>query len=260
MPDYINPGEELRDYLSSFYSQPSPNFLQQMDNDLMCEGELAELVYDSCLNYLLRRLIKTAEYYRRHDPSDWRMKLKGFLRDHTRLRTGTDELIRLLSRCLDAMQTEPTQLEKKQIRQRARENGHRCYLCGDVVEFQETDSYLAPSLDHMWPRATGGTSQRDNLRIAHQKCNSKLKRDFIDASDYHYEQICAVSTPDDKNFTQEMTPLYRMAVFARSNFACAVCDQPAFRVGTLRLGRVNPADSWHFLNLQGYCEKHLPNE
>jgi 5-methylcytosine-specific restriction endonuclease McrA len=260
MTDYQNPGEELREYLSSFYQQQSPHFLQKMDRDLECDGEFERLVYNSCLNYLLRRLVKTAEYYRRQHPSDWRMKMKSFLRDHTGFRTGADEIIKLLGRCLDVRDDEPTAHLKKQIRKQTLDNRHGCYLCGEAIDYQEIEIYLSPTVDHSWPRGLGGASQRFNLRVAHQKCNNDLKQDHIDASDYHYEQICAVSTPDDQDFTQEMKPLYKMAVLAKSNFGCAVCEQPAFRVGALTLGRKNPSDSWHFLNLEAYCEVHKPRK
>lgn len=258
--EYRNPGEELRAFLSSSYSQKPSDFLRKMDNDLMCDGEFEQLVYDSCLNYMLRRLIKTAEYYRRKHPSDWRMKLKSFLRDHTRLRTGIDELIRLLGICLEAMDDEPTANLKKQIHRQARESGHGCYLCGEPIDHQKIEPYLAPTVDHFWPRGVGGASGRPNLRLAHQKCNNELKQDYIDASDYHYEQICAVSSPGDQGFTQEIKPVYEMAVLAKSGFECSVCRQPAYRVGPLKLGRRNPADSWHFLNLEAYCESHQPAE
>lgn len=43
------------------------------------------------------------------------------------------------------------------------EFGTRCHLCG---------AYGATTADHLVPRAAGGSDDLDNLRPAHQSCNS----------------------------------------------------------------------------------------
>ena len=63
----------------------------------------------------------------------------------------------------------------------------RCHLCGDTVDL---DTYgqagiyggEAASVDHLTPQSYGGDDDPDNLRIAHQSCNSS--RGVQDADEY----------------------------------------------------------------------------
>ena len=52
-------------------------------------------------------------------------------------------------------------------------DGWRCQLCGEPVDMcAPAHANLAPSLDHIVPRAHGGSDEPDNLRLAHRVCNS----------------------------------------------------------------------------------------
>jgi 5-methylcytosine-specific restriction protein A len=51
------------------------------------------------------------------------------------------------------------QVNRKRILER---DGHVCWLCGRLG---------ADTVDHVIPRARGGTNEDDNLRAAHAKCN-----------------------------------------------------------------------------------------
>jgi len=94
---HSNSGEELRELLMGMYPAGTSSFLQKIDSDLMSDGTLAALFYQSCLNYLVRRLITQAEHFRRSFPSEWKLKLRAYLRNHTRYRDGrVDELVQLL--------------------------------------------------------------------------------------------------------------------------------------------------------------------
>jgi hypothetical protein len=53
-----------------------------------------------------------------------------------------------------------------------------------------------------------------------------------------------------------MTREYEIALWAKSNFKCKICGKPASNVGKLKLSRINLDDSWHFLNIDAYCEQH----
>jgi hypothetical protein len=48
-----------------------------------------------------------------------------------------------------------------------------CYLCGTDLEFDATDMPTSFSLDHVWPQAYGGNSDRENLLQACKSCNEK---------------------------------------------------------------------------------------
>lgn len=260
-----NPGEVLRGFLVNIYPLKEHTFVHEMDDDFMSDGELVKTFYYSCINYLVRRLITTAEHYRRRFPPDlhgsnrYKSELKKFLKDYTRYNDRQlDKLVTLLHECLAASDRlpSPTTISKK--RARASEQNHYCYICGREVNYQHSGEHNNATIDHIWPRAMGGLSDNDNLQVACEACNSRYKKDYIDAADFHFEEISLISTSYEEYSGKEKNRAYEVAVFARTNYKCAVCGQPAYRLGELKIGRIEPNDSWHFLNLQAYCSEHAP--
>jgi 5-methylcytosine-specific restriction endonuclease McrA len=260
MPDF-NPGQELRDFLTELNPIGTNTFLEKMDNDLMSDGKLVNTFYSSCINYLVRRLITTAEFYRRKYPSEWKLRLRKFLRDYTRYRDRhIDTLILLLSKCLSARDASPADVDKRRLRREAQRHGYNCYICGEEMDYVDSEIWNYATVDHMWPTALGGLSDFDNLMLGCKRCNNEHKQDYLDASDYHYEEMSLVSDQGDDNFSSEMKRKYRVAINAKTEWSCTVCGQPAYRVGTLELGRIEPEDSWHFLNVEPYCARHSPKD
>jgi hypothetical protein len=53
-----------------------------------------------------------------------------------------------------------------------------CHLCGELVPLglRGTTLPLAPELDHVVPLSRGGAHAKENVRLAHRKCNN-LKGD-----------------------------------------------------------------------------------
>lgn len=52
-------------------------------------------------------------------------------------------------------------------------HGTDCHICGDLVDLDAAAHQLdSPTVDHVIPRADGGTDDLDNLRLAHLYCNS----------------------------------------------------------------------------------------
>lgn len=48
-----------------------------------------------------------------------------------------------------------------------------CALCGEPVDKALSGRHRdGPTVDHVLPRAQGGTNSRANLRLAHLRCNS----------------------------------------------------------------------------------------
>ncbi|MGN6089626.1 MAG: HNH endonuclease [Actinomycetes bacterium] len=56
----------------------------------------------------------------------------------------------------------------------ARRDGWRCWICGGELDrtVAATDP-TAPTIDHVLPRALGGSSEPSNLRLAHRRCNGR---------------------------------------------------------------------------------------
>jgi len=267
----MNPGEELKVFLTQIYSNSSSKadgFLAKLDNDLMCDGSLIDIVYRSCINYIIRRLITTAEYFRRiYDPkiygqSRYQRELRRYLRDYTRLRDQhVNELLHLLVKCLKASDSYPSDTQSRKIRQEAEARSASCLICGRELDYtRNSQNILSVTIDHIWPRSFGGLSENHNLGVVCQHCNNELKKNYIDDSDYHYEEISLVATSYEEYTSKMKNRQYEVAVFARTQFKCFVCGQPAERVGELQIGRIEPSDSWHFLNLAGFCYEHKPSE
>ena len=55
-------------------------------------------------------------------------------------------------------------------------DGGICQICGEPCDWQDkswgTNGPMYPSLDHIIPRANGGTHTWDNVQLAHCICNS----------------------------------------------------------------------------------------
>lgn len=61
-----------------------------------------------------------------------------------------------------------------QLQRVAERDGWRCWVCGnDVDPSGPAGSAHAASVDHVVPRALGGKTETDNLRLAHRRCNTQ---------------------------------------------------------------------------------------
>jgi hypothetical protein len=261
----INPGEQLREFLKEVFPADVKydSFISRIDYILQADGELIDLVYNSTINYVLRRLIVTADYFQRkckkEDKGDEKFitNLRAFLKDDMHFpEKHIGRIIVLIRECLNKRNAQVAESTKHKIRKRARNNNKACYICGGELEFDRGDSYNSVQVEHKWPKAMGGSSDNFNLEVACQKCNGK-KSDYIDASDFHYEKICLVSSDEkDEHFSTEMNREYELALWAKREFKCSICEKSAADAGKLKFGRKNPNDSWHFLNIEIFCEKH----
>ncbi|MDB5022875.1 MAG: endonuclease [Mucilaginibacter sp.] len=251
------PGEELKDYLEEIYPPKSMATFDEMDNDLRADGELKNLVYESSILYILRRLVTTTEHFFRLNGENkiaTNTALRYYLRNYTRYSDEqVNKLSKLLLPCMDTARNNFTDGDKNIAKQQKKYYQWACFVCGK--EMNETTSATA---DHFWPRAMGGLSNSGNLRMVCQICNNNHKKDYINQADYHYEEI-AISATDYKHYKGSGHPkIYEVAVFAKSNYCCEVCQEPAYRVGELTVGRIDLKDGWHYLNLAAFCLKHKP--
>lgn len=65
------------------------------------------------------------------------------------------------------------------VEQIAAEDGADCRLCGEPVDMSiPGPDRRAPSIDHIVPRALGGSDYRENLQLAHKGCNSSKRHHY----------------------------------------------------------------------------------
>jgi len=63
----------------------------------------------------------------------------------------------------------------------AERDGDRCWYCGCVFDDREDGGGRTLTIDHIEPRADGGTSSRANLRLCCSTCNRRKGRMGADA-------------------------------------------------------------------------------
>ena len=264
-----NPGEQLQLLLKKLYPfepEGQLSVLIHLDNALMADGELLKLTYNSCINHMIRRLITAAAFIKRRYDTDsfpsgtYILEIRRYLRDFTRIPSReTEKILTLLTECLRERDGSPTQTTLARLRKSSRDRGLYCYICGGEMDYEKAKEYNSFEGEHRWPKAMGGKNGEGNLFGCCVRCN-RLKKSSMDASDFHYEEISLVSDFDDTNFSTEFEWTYRIAVLARNEYRCVTCGKDAQIVGELYFARRETSDSWHFLNINTYCAKHLPHD
>jgi 5-methylcytosine-specific restriction endonuclease McrA len=73
----------------------------------------------------------------------------------------------------------PSGLRRRHLGPVAERDRHQCQLCGEPVDLTLTPPHpQSATLDHVIPRAHGGSDHRDNLQLAHLDCN-EAKADML---------------------------------------------------------------------------------
>jgi 5-methylcytosine-specific restriction endonuclease McrA len=258
LDEAINPGLELRKFLQQIFPSDMGNetaFISRVDSVFKAEGLLSNLVYESTINYLTRRLINTAEFLRRKYESDdypeefFIEQLRKYIEDETRIKkSDTEKLLSILKLCLTSKKQRRRSRKKKFIKRNFSLNTNfLCYICGESLTFEEIQ------IEHEWPKTLGGSSEDFNLRISCCSCNNE-KQSYIDGSDFHYEHICLSTDEGDESFAKEFKKNFKIALSAKHNYKCTLCGKSAESVGRLKFIRKNLSDSWHFLNVDTICD------
>lgn len=265
----LNPGEELKKYLKvlvpkgSLFSDEDleeSDYISRIDYYFKHESEYFDLVYESSINFLLRRLIKSAHYFKKKseklDDYSHLDNTRNYLEENTRF--GEEEIERilvLLDIIINYSKRTPSPGTKKSLLRKAREDDLPCYICGRAIDFNDCKSWEFVQIEHCWPQKMGGANTPFNLKIACRKCNSN-KEEYIDSSDFHYEHIAYKTILEENINHVEFKYPHKLAIWAKSNFSCTICERSAAEVGALKLGRKNKDDTWHYMNIVAFCDEH----
>jgi hypothetical protein len=264
---YANPGKQLQLIVRDLYPAASADkcFIARIDDALLAEGQLTDLVYLGAINYMVRRLICTGEYLRRKFELEmgsttlFIMKLRSFIQIELELpKKSVERLVSLVLLSVEERARNITPKRKQRLLAEAQAKGWQCFFCGCGLEFVRSGQPNSVTIDHLWPRSMGGKSEGPNLVVACRSCN-EAKADYVDASDFHFEEMCLVTDKGDEQFGTDLKRQYRMAILAAANYRCSTCDIPASYVGELAFSRLAANDSWHFLNVGAYCAQHDPS-
>ncbi|MCY1533903.1 hypothetical protein D9M68_692550 [compost metagenome] len=264
-PHFLYPGQELKSLLEEEYNDDKRSFLNKADRDFNGEGQINDLFYSSFINFLIRRLITATLYinkkYKANGDGRVKSEIRNYILHYTAFRGQKKEkLSDILYRCIEASSDNFNQDAKKSAKFQAKKHDWKCFTCGCQLDLdnEELDNYATH--DHYWPRGFGGLSELENLRLLCKPCNNNLKRDYIDVSDHHYEEIALrhLTYQDFEKEEKKYNKRFEFVVLAKSNFTCVGCGKPAYKVGELKMGRLISDDSWHFLNLGAYCNDCNP--
>jgi hypothetical protein len=175
MPPPPTPGHALYTYLEGRYPQrATADWLQAISDDFQCP-ELPDLIHESTILMQVRRLLGAARWYRELFVS---MAERKYDDDYLRGRLGFTHaearvLRALVFRAVEAGERDISTRDREQLLSRAKELGRPCELCGGPIDYFDRTAFNSFSLDHVWPQALGGTSDRSNLRIACRRCNEQ---------------------------------------------------------------------------------------
>lgn len=257
-------GIQLQSLLKEIYpfnSKDTASFTARIDQAFMEDGKFSEIVYESSINYMVRRLIKTAKYIKNKNSEiedKYIQEIRKHLNNYTRIpKNFIERILLVLIDCLKAMDQNPSQRDAKSLLKQAEDEGLRCYICGQELGFSESGKYNFAEVEHIFPKSLGGSSDVSNLKIVCHRCN-QIKKSYINSDDFHYEFIALAQEKTDRNYDNEFPWEYRVPLYIRSECKCVVCGKEAKTEGRLNLGRIQLTDSWHFLNIQAYCDKHTP--
>lgn len=130
--------------------------------------------------------------------------------------------------------------------EQARALGTVCGICGEDIDLMvRKPDALAPSIDHIVPRALGGTDDLANLQMAHFGCNQRKHLRPANADYGRSERQRFYLTYPWKKFSRQ----YRL-----DNPSCASCGEPAWCVD-----HIVPIEAggavWNLDNLQSLCRR-----
>lgn len=254
IPDTSHPGKELFELLKHILP-PTADFPKRVDELLQADGTFVQLLYESTLLYVLRRLIRTAQFIDRYNRTDRELysHLRQQLRDEYSLNDKVELVLSLLVLAVQCGRDDVTGGERASIEETTlRAGSFRCYLCGrDFIQNSQTH-------EHHWPRTLGGVSRPENVRLACNECNN-LKGEIVPESDVHYEHLTIKTVPGDVSFLTEFNKYFRLAVQLKSKSKCAICSMTVSRYGPMRAGRLDTSQPWHYLNVVLFCDRHYPD-
>jgi 5-methylcytosine-specific restriction endonuclease McrA len=264
MPTSV-PGSELRLLLDKMFpgdaisgGKDDQRFVNRVDYALAANGELSSIVRESLISYMLRRLVKTAQMYKREnddaglDASKLVERLRSYLRRELNFdRDHIEKVVILLVEITKI--AEPSTGRVNSVKRQLRANGaYKCYVCGRAVQYNDDTLDDYAELEHIWPNSLGGPNTDENFDIACKKCN-KAKEDYMDASDFHIEHATGISL-------RSLNRHDRVSIWSKTGNTCVYCGESASYIGQLYIARNNRNDCWHFINLVPFCGKHYTPE
>jgi hypothetical protein len=254
-------GEALYRYLKAQLNSEgslntSTSWLAQFNKSLEWSSYIEEFM---AIN-LAGQFIDSGRFFRSkfEDSYIFESEYRSFLREQLYVnRTSCDRLFRIAIDAVDASLEEITNGTRNALTSWAKASHPHCYLCGQVMDFDQQEGNLKYTLDHVWPKDFGGDSIVDNLLPACKECNGKHKANYASWAMTNIQSILLGFEPSESR-VKRISGSSRFAIHHRHVQTVAYDLQLTLKEAYLRVGpseEVRVIDSLefgHFFNLANH--------
>lgn len=256
------------------------NLTFNLETTTLRNVSLKDVLHERYVNYVYSRLVIAGCHELAKMPSTWSTEEQQDAEVERVLRKAVesvfdpidgvrDKIVYYLTRLCPRIRkksADPTDIQKSVIRATAKNEGHRCYLCGAILHYDgrpygddaeanivEKRKVRTFTIEHLWSKARGGSRHRSNLGACCQDCNN-LKHHLLSFADFPLEQVMTHSVKHESILT-EVPKQARLALLWRQHGCCEMCGNRLFKIDpeSLFLTRREPDEPYHFFNLMAVC-------
>lgn len=144
---------------------------------------------------------------------------------------------------------------KRALQSAAKRKAEKCYMCGQTLDHEDSNSHAAITIDHIWPQCFGGESEDENLLPACKSCNTKKKRNFASWAMVAIQSVALGWNPQNsaKNSVDGSIRFARhhLAVWIEASNTLCSLKEAYRRVGSWTdVGIMDIDDDGDFFNIQ----------
>jgi hypothetical protein len=236
------------------------------------DRESYEYMTDRLVNFVLARLVVRGIQIQNQAPTEeirfekWTEAVSDVLDVPPPVRDDVVwHLSKICPRAASAAGTSLKTHQRDKVTEFARRHSHRCYICGQYLEYDEYASDDSDEeakaqfemrrfeIDHLFPQGRGGGRSPRNLGACCNSCN-RYKDSLLSYADFIVENAIMTSSSAE-SVAKTFGGKTRFALLWRQQGTCALCDKKFHDADDERLYlfRRNPEDSYHFLNVDIAC-------
>ena len=137
------------------------SFIDRIDHRLREEGEYHNLIYLSSINFLLRKIIKSAHYYKKKseivDDYDYIEQSRKYLGEILNFEENeVEKILSLVIIIVSYYEKKPSSGARNELIKKSKTNGTPCYMCGKAINYDDSTSFEFIEVEHVWPKGMGG--------------------------------------------------------------------------------------------------------